>query len=178
MKDRIEEFVKKNRNEFDDKVPSEKVWQNIETDMGFEKSGSFWRSKALMRIAAVLVLLLCSWLVFEKTNSNQTPSEREAMIVENGFEEIEAFYTMIIDEKLSEVNKLGPEHQDILLDLKSELHILDSTYLVLKNDLSYGNREQILDAMILNLQMRLEILNQQSEILKKLNNLKENEEFI
>lgn len=178
MKDQLEEFIKQHRQALDDKRPSKEVWKHIESDMKFP-STSINRSAVFFKAAAVLFLVMSSWLLYDRIqNGSQSVVEPGVSVNGQAFDEIEKFYTMIIDEKLSEVDALKTGHTDVLLEFKSELHTLDSMYIILKRDLRYGNREQILDAMILNLQLRLEILNQQSEILKNLKNIKENEEFI
>jgi hypothetical protein len=41
-------------------------------------------------------------------------------------------------------------------------------YMVLKKDLQNGNEENLTDAMILNLQLRIEILNQQLSIIQSI----------
>jgi hypothetical protein len=178
MKEQIEDFIRRNRQELDDKKPSKKVWNEIESAMGFETSTVNW-SATLFKAAAILLLVLSGWLLYDKLKMTETPQVGSNLVV-NGqsFDEIESFYTMVIEKKMFELQTLSSDRPDILTEFAGELEALDSMYIVLRNDLKYGNQEQILDAMILNLQLRLEILNQQSEVLKKLKNYKENEEFI
>jgi hypothetical protein len=60
-------------------------------------------------------------------------------------------------------------------DFGKDLAGLDSSYHRLKRELaSTPNKEQIMDAMILNLQMRMEILNKQLKTLEKIKSIKSN----
>ena len=50
--------------------------------------------------------------------------------------------------------------------------MLDSMYAVLKKDLNKGNEDVIADAMILNLRLRIEILNKQLSIIQAIEDSK------
>ena len=60
-------------------------------------------------------------------------------------------------------------------NLLSEIDQLDSTYHELKSNLKEGYNERIIDAMVVNLQMRIDILNRQLDVLEKIKNLTEDE---
>ena len=62
MKDPLEDFVYQNRNAFDDKEPSGKVWKKIESGMSF-KATSLWDSVVLWRAAAVIFMALTGYLL-------------------------------------------------------------------------------------------------------------------
>jgi hypothetical protein len=57
---------------------------------------------------------------------------------------------------------------DLGKDFANEINMLDSMYAVLKKDMQNGNEENLVDAMILNLQLRIEILNQQLNIIQSI----------
>ena len=48
-------------------------------------------------------------------------------------------------------------------------------YAVLKKDMKNGNEENLIDAMILNLQLRIDILNQQLKIIQSIENSQKDE---
>ena len=91
--------------------------------------------------------------------------------------EAESFYTSLIDQKSKEIDvksrKYGLEEE-----FHAEIEVLDSLYLTLKNDLKFGNEEVLVDAMILNLQLRIEILNQQLSIIQSIENRQKDEATI
>ncbi len=58
-------------------------------------------------------------------------------------------------------------------DLQGDISGLDSSYARLKRELvNTPNKERIIEAMIINLQMRMDILNQQLKTLEKIKQLK------
>jgi hypothetical protein len=63
MKNQLEDFIRQNKEGFDDKEPSEKVWQNIRKDLF---SPSLWNSVVIWRAAAVVLLGLCIFLAVPK----------------------------------------------------------------------------------------------------------------
>ena len=66
MKDPLEDFIHQNRDGFDDKEPSKKVWQDIETAMSFE-TRRLWNSILLWRAAAIIFMVLSGYLLSPKT---------------------------------------------------------------------------------------------------------------
>ena len=67
--DRLEEFIKNNRKEFDQLEPSEKVWNNI--NKATRKTKIRRLNSPLLRIAAVLVLAVILTQLFQ--NSVNSP---------------------------------------------------------------------------------------------------------
>ena len=63
-------------------------------------------------------------------------------------------------------------------DFLYEIDLLDSMYVVLKQDMKNGNKENLADAMILNLQLRIEVLNQQLRIIQSIENKQKDEKII
>jgi len=179
MDDRLEKFIKSHREEMDDKSPSEELWKSIEseikTDAGqikISKSVIFWRA------AAVILLLISSWLVIDKLNQSN-PGNDEAIIAATNpqLTEAENYYISLIAEKKKEISVMS-EKYDLGADFLNEIDALDSMYAVLKQDLHQGDEEQLVDAMILNLQFRIEILNKQLSIIQSLENNQRNENVI
>jgi cell division FtsZ-interacting protein ZapD len=94
---------------------------------------------------------------------------------EIAFNDVEAFYINEIETKQSLIIQFVADNPELDKDLLGEIDQLDSTYQVLKSAAEVGQSERILDAMVLNLQMRIDILNQQLEVLEKIKNINENE---
>ena len=70
------------------------------------------------------------------------------------------------------------EKYELGSDFLYEIDLLDSMYVVLKQDMKNGNKENLADAMILNLQLRIEVLNQQLRIIQSIENKQKDEKFI
>ena len=179
MDDRLEKFIKSHRNELDDKQPRKDLWAEIENEIDqkttqrhISKSVMFWRT------AAVILLLITSWLAFDKVNQNSVLNgDNEIAEVSPQLLEAESYYISLISEKRKEIVALS-ETYELGIGFLHDIDMLDSMYLVLKKDMENGNEENLVDAMILNLQLRIEILNQQLSIIQSIENSKRDERVI
>ncbi|MFY0688433.1 MAG: hypothetical protein JXQ90_14760 [Cyclobacteriaceae bacterium] len=168
MGDQLEQFVNKNRDQFDDATPSKDLWSRIETDIPptQRKNGiNLWK------VAAVLLLCTTGYLLIERLNETEPAFDENNAYTE--FIQAEAYYASIIEMKKGEMIAYGD--RDLHESFLKEISVLDKSYNELKKSFEESiETEKIVDAMINNLQLRIEILNQQLMILKKLNKL-ENE---
>lgn len=160
MGDRLEQFVMKNREEFDRDEPSDKVWQNIRKK---SRSGDQWIFA--WKTAAVLLLISTLYLVLERKMDLET--EDSEMVLTSEFDQVESYYTTLISQRRQEISQYskGSLERDFLM----EIDRLDQMYAQLKRTYQNQNSSDIVtDAMISNLQLRMNILNKQLEILKEL----------
>ncbi|MDA0195411.1 MAG: hypothetical protein O2887_14040 [Bacteroidetes bacterium] len=165
--DNLEKFVKNRREEFDQDSPSAEVWNRIdkllETD---KKAGSDSPLVWLWKVAAVILFLSTFFLLIDKYQQNELIAETNPELQE--FEEIENYYLTQIESRKTMLANYRDEpvvSENFLNDLTS----LDSMYVSLKGEIVYsGTNEKILDALVQNLQIKIEILNRQLEILEKL----------
>ena len=89
MKDPLNEFIKRNRDAFDDKTPDENVWKKIEAHLPQMKVVSLWNSVALWRVAAVLFMGLSVMLLL---NEQKKPVEdKQAYQLQGEFRDLENF---------------------------------------------------------------------------------------
>ena len=181
MDDRLEKFIKSHRAEMDEKNPRKDVWAGIEKELvqnqnikqrHISKPVIFWRA------AAVILLLTTSWLAFDKVNQYLEGDESfEVAEASTLLLEAETFYISLINQKRSEISIMSKKY-DLGDDFLDEIDKLDSMYAVLKQDMKNGNEVNLIDAMILNLQLRIEILNQQLKIIQSIENSQKDEKVI
>jgi len=177
MDDKLDKFIKSNRVEMDNKYPGKNLWARIEKEIDqnakqkrLTKTAIFWRT------AAVFLLLISSWLVFDKVQ-HAFINESEVVITNPEFLDAESFYISQINKKRTEMESISKKY-NLNVKFSHEIDLLDSMYAVLKNDLKKGNEAYLSDFMILNLQLRIEVLNQQLNILEKIKNTENNEQVI
>jgi hypothetical protein len=158
MKDTLKNFIEKNRPAFDDKEPSDKVWERINIEL---KKTSLWNSLVVWRIAAGLLLGLSAYLFITKEATGLKKKEVARLQIE--FNDLESFYISQIAEKVALISGLDEsgEHQQFTQDFQK----LEAMYQVLAEEMKSGPNEKVKDALILNLLIRIDLLNQQ---LKKL----------
>ncbi|MFD2516256.1 hypothetical protein ACFSRY_20460 [Pontibacter locisalis] len=195
MKDKLKEYVSEHRDEFDVFEPRPDLWQNICQELSepkkkeakvikfnFGNSAHFSANMMFMRVAAAVVLLLgCGLTLFlMKQNTpvtNNTVAATEQVVIGEiapEIVEVEAYYVNQIKEKKSKLSDydlklLGLDEQKAV---DQELARLDSSYVQLKKQLyTTPNTDEIVGAMIQNLQIRIQVLNKQLEILQNIEKL-------
>ncbi len=152
MKNSIEDFINQNRPAFDDKEPSDKVWKNIRKNLF---SVSLWNSVVVWRAAAVVLLGLCIYLAVPKFTA-----QREKNIALSEFKDIESFYISQISEKVKQIETSRGQEAG-LNGFTHDLQQLDAMYEVLKEEMKTRPGQKVKDALVLNLLIRIDLLNQQ-----------------
>lgn len=182
MSDRMEDFVKKHRAAFDESEPSEALWGRIaegldseELEIGKPKRNYQWMWKA----AAVVFICLTAGLLVERSWKQSDEIVAEVQEEVTDIEEVENYYSGIIEKRKTEIRLVMERKNVVDEELLSDLDGLDSMYRDLKSELKRNqNNEKVVNAMIRNLQLRVEILNKQLEILDQLVKYEEDEEII
>jgi hypothetical protein len=153
MKDELEDFIGKNRKAFDDQEPSEKVWSIIERSLGFQRHASLWNSVALWRAAAVIFMAVTAFLLLPKDQS----AKQQLALKE--FSDVENFYIQQISEKTDMIEEF--KRSDGLNGFTNDFRQLEAMYLVLKDEMKNHPSQKVKDALVLNLLVRIDLLNQQ-----------------
>jgi hypothetical protein len=159
MKDPIEEFVRQNRSGFDDKEPSEKVWAGI--DKTISSHTSWWNSVMLWRAAAMIFMAISVYLLIPKVSQPQLV--RDVGLKE--FSDVEAFYFQQISEKTELIDEF--QRNEGLNGFTQDFKQLDAMYMVLKEEMKNRPSQKVKDALVLNLLVRIDLLNQQLHKLEK-----------
>jgi hypothetical protein len=159
--DRLEEFMKANREAFDQFEPSEKVWEQISKSTRKSKTVSL--ARYLLRVAAVVAIAVVFTVVLVKTNlfspadlkvQTEDPELRELI-------EAEAFYANQVNGKLEEIRKCYNTFPEIKDDVESDLNELQEMYNTLKIDLNENvSKKAVIEAMIENNRYRLKMVDQ------------------
>lgn len=197
MKDKLKEFVSENREEFDVFEPRPELWQEICREMpatqktaprkeaklisiNFGEWASISADFMFMRVAAAIILLVgCGLtLLLMKQNTLTTDNTLVAVTEQPTLSqiapelvEVEAYYTSQINSKRDQLSEydLKVLGLDETAGIDRELARLDSSYAQLKTQLyTIPNTDQVMGAMIQNLQIRIRVLNRQLEVLKRI----------
>jgi len=174
---RLEDFIKNNRDEFD----SEEMrinWGKIKTGMEnknpvIRKMRHYWWA-----VAASLLILVSGAIYFNAGDKGITTAEEMTTVdlpPEEITNQVDPDYTRQMDQfailiahKQKELNLNQKTQPELYKQFLKDNNRLDSSYNYLKSQLSANpNKEVLLDAMIENLQIKLEILNRQLQIIKQ-----------
>jgi hypothetical protein len=158
--DQLNEFFKKNRPGFDHREPPAQSWKNISRSLW--KGDQHSRSLVMWRAAAILFFSLSAYLFF---SSGDLVRSREVARLQGEFRDLEAFYTGQIAEKVSVISDFDNAYEDD--HFGQDLQKLDAMYQVLREEMKTKPTEKVKDALILNMLVRIDLLNQQIKKLEE-----------
>ena len=175
---KLEKFVGDNRKEFDDEVPSANVWQNIAAGLTEKQQKKFILTPLYKWSIAASILLTAGITIFLMLNNNKptdnftasvkTDSAANASNAPENTPEVNEFAKLVLL-KQEELKALAPEQPELYKKFTTDINQLDSSYKSLKSKLSATpNREMLIAAMIQNLQLQLNVLNQQLNIINQI----------
>jgi hypothetical protein len=169
MKDSLKDFIDENRAAFDSK-DSPDVWPAIESSIKVKQrwfdSVSFWRAAAVILFGISAYMISSSLFV-------RSSMKKESLVVQKDFGDLESFYSSQISEKMDLVQRFQSQTGQTEDDITQNLQKLEAMYLVLKEQMKTRPTQDVKDAMVLNLLVRIDLLNQQ---LNKLDRPKQSSE--
>jgi hypothetical protein len=185
----LDRFIRDNREAFDDIQPRAAVWDKIGEAIGEEKKSTtrvVRMSWARWAVAATLFLALAgtlSYMLFFRGNPAELPiatttisqSEHTEALdpvvdqIDPQYAKLVSQFTEVIELKQSELKKIEKDDPELYKKFSGDIQRLDSSYHLLRSTLNANpNTEQLLQAMISNLQMQIDLLNQQLSVIKKI----------
>lgn len=187
MSKRLDDFIRNHRDEFDNDEPSPLVWNKIDQRLTGKQEKAKVVSlnwKRLSVAAAVLILLTAAAVYWMKADKPDQPavadakpgtqepvkSDRELLNEINPAYAKEVYhFTQLIELKQEELKQIEKDNPQLYKQFVGEINKLDSSYNNLKKELPANpNREQLLEAMISNLQVQMDLLNQQLQIIQQI----------
>ncbi len=174
MSSRLDNFIREHRDDFEDATPSPKAWQNIEAAIADKKKKQFILTPIIKwSMAAAAVLLISITVYFAVgTKKPETTYAGDVKTVDTmavaDAPEVNQFAQMIAL-KQQELRSLAKEQPELYEKFSKDINQLDSSYNILKKQLkATPNREILIEAMIQNLQLQLNVLNQQLNIINQI----------
>ena len=181
MSKRLEDFIKNNRNEFDDLEPREGLWENIEQglfihheqeekvqELRKQREAKTFSLGFVLRVAAIVMLVMGISFVFYIKNQAANTVDYAKINPEYAKERVQ--YASLVQSKQSELKRLTKTNPELYHEFSAEIAKMDSTYKKLNSDLATSpNQERVLRAMIRNLQIQTEVLNQQLNVIEQFN---------
>ncbi|MFK5856448.1 MAG: hypothetical protein QM503_09985 [Bacteroidota bacterium] len=165
-KDKLEQFVIDNKDEFDEIELSAGLWQGVGKiePKSKLKRYSIHPLKWVTRIAAAILLFIGSYYFhdfrsYQKQLSNASSSQNEDTQLYNTLIEAEYYYTAQIGVEKEKFYKLAAGNSLLRDEIQNELKELDKEFSALKEDLKdNADNEEIIAAMIQNYRLKLSIL--------------------
>lgn len=164
--DKLEKFIRDNRESFDEHEPSPELWDKIKKP---ESKGRIinlnWKTYA-SRAAAVVIIFISSYYFHDyrsNRNANNVAESTESTIENDPLYkdliEAEFYYTAQINDRKSELFMLAGNTPGLQKEVNTELEDLDAIFKELKEDLKdNAYNQEVVEAMIQNYMLKLEIL--------------------
>ena len=163
-KDRLEEYIKNHRDEFDQDSPPPMVWMNIEKNLDKEQNKDVVVKQTstpiimrIMQIAAMFVVVMGVGLLIGLQINNGNKNAFSSPQLQE-FVEAEKHYSKEIDKMWQVVNASSFDEKE---SIQEDLNALDAVYNELKNELlsnPNANTDYVVNAMINNYRAKIDIL--------------------
>lgn len=184
MSKNLEDFARNNRDAFDSETPSAELWSKINDRVlaGKPKARLIqmaWFKWSVAAATIIMVSITAVYLLTRPAIKNQgvdlasKPTEQldSVLISSINPEYAQELYhfTRLIELKQDEIKQLEKDNPSLYKEFITDINSLDSSYNRLKEELPTNpNREQLLEAMISNLQIQMNLLNQQLQIIQQI----------
>jgi len=165
-KDKLEQYILNNKEEFDTLEPSLGLWEGIDKIEFKKEPGKFAirNLRWVTRIAAAVLIFIGSYY-FHDYRSQQKQISHTVSVTDddvqlyNTLVEAEYYYTARIGVETEKFYKLAGGNSLLRDEIQSELKELDNEFNELKEDLKdNADNEEIIAAMIQNYRLKLSIL--------------------
>ena len=166
--DRLEEYIKKNRDSLDIREPAPEVWERIGKDLNSTRRPvRRWLSAAASVIVITGLSLFFYQLGRNSVNSRMQTADAD-LTARQQLIEAEAYYTSQINNLYLEAEPMLTANPDLKEELNSDIAQIDSIYADLKKDLkdNIANQE-VVEALIRNYTIKIRILEDMLAILRE-----------
>lgn len=173
----LEDFIKVNRAAFDDDLELRPgLWEAIEKRI--DKAGLLQQKKTktfslafVVRVAAIVVLFM--GLIFALYLRNEHLAAVNYAAINPTYARQQVQYASLVETKRTELKTLTRNNPELYKEFSGVIAKMDATYKALNNDLATSpNQERVLHAMIKNLQIQIQVLNQQLNVIEQFNEFK------
>jgi len=180
MSKRLEDFIKANKEEFDDLQPGLDLWSKIEKELPAEQQAPKKREAKtfsmgfVLRVAATVILVMgVSFVIFLKSIE---PKGIDLAAINPEYAKQQMHYASLVESKRSELKEVAKTNPELYQEFNAEITSMDSTYKKLNSDLANSpNQELVLRAMIRNLKIQTDVLNQQLNVIEQYNESKKDQ---
>ncbi len=179
MSKRLEDFIHDNRNEFDDLEPRAGLWLNIEKRLDFDEQLPVKSKRKtfslgfVLRVAAMIIMIMGIGFIFYIRNENKAGAAVNLTKINPEYAKQQVHYASLVKQKRNELKEVAKIDPQLYKEFSGEIAKMDTTYKKLTSQLKTSpNQERVLRAMIRNLQIQTEVLNQQLQVIEQFNQYK------
>ena len=179
MSKRLEDFISNNREEFDDLEPRADIWNNIAKELdAWEEVQPLKKREAktfslafVLKVAASVIVVM--GLGFGLYLKSQKTAGVDLADINPTYAKQQVHYASVIEGQCTRLKLVAKFDPQLYKEFNAELIKMDANYKKLNIDLATSpNQERVLRAMIRNLQIQTEVLNQQLSVIEQFNQSK------
>jgi len=167
MKGNLEKYVIENRKAFNDANPPEHIWDNIVTsfdeEQQYKRRNRILAFRTIISAAAMLLLISAAALLFYQVRQ---ANKQDYSSIDPTLANKQKSFVSQIDQKQQALSAMAHADPELYQEFSGVWQKMQSNYIQLKEEYPQSpNKEKTLEAMINNLQMQIQVLNQQLEVL-------------
>lgn len=168
----IDAFIKENRKEFDVEMPSDQLWDRIDAALAKEKNSKRLTGLTLwLGVAASLLILMTVTFIYSK---RKTDTDLDIVDINPAYAQKESHFASLIEVKKDSLQIYAKRNPELYAHFSADLNKLDGAYEKLKKELQNSpNQRAVVQAMVKNLELQLQVINQQLSIINDVNRYKE-----
>lgn len=174
--DKLEEHIRKNREELDRYNPPSSTWRKIRKEL--DNENPIWRH--WLSVAAMIIVILGSALILFKpqyrwSGSNTGKNTFDIITQKNPqLKETEIYYNNLVNTLYGEASPLLTKNPELRHELNSDLSQIDSICIDIKKDLKDNvSNQEVIEALIQNYRTKIMILEEMLSVLKENENNQE-----
>lgn len=167
----FEAYIKENKKEFDLKMPSDQLWSRIDAALAKEKTKKTSRAIFWLGVAASLMVLMAFVFIYSNRKYDKDLNIADINPV---YAQKEQRFASLIEEKKDSLQVYAKKNPVLYAHFSADLNKLGSDYERLKKELQNSpNQKVVVKAMVKNLELQLQVINQQLSIINEVNQYKE-----
>ena len=167
MSDKLEEFVKDKKKQFEVKGPSEQLWRKIAAELDKKEQKKTVKLYQWISIAAMLLVVFGAFFTYQ-ANRNIDVAD-----VSKSFGQKKVHLASLIEEKKDSLEVYAKDNPELYQKFIADVNKLNSDYEKLKKQLQTSpNSQAVVRAMMKNLDIQVQVLNQQLMIINQVNQYK------
>jgi len=163
--DKLEEHIRKNREDFDKYNPPAGVWRRIKKELGSGKS----LQRQWISLAAMIVIIFGTSIFFFKPQYRW--ANKESDITARRYpqlKETEIYYNNLVNSLYKEASPLLTRNPDLKKELNTDLSQIDSICTDIKKDLKDNiSNQEVIEALIQNYRNKINILEDMLKVLRE-----------
>jgi hypothetical protein len=174
--EKLEDFIRQNREGLDQRDPSPGVWKGIKRNLQRRRSVVI---KWLAAAAVILAIVTAGLFRFSKGNKDGYVNHREALLMKNNpqLRETEFYYNNLVNSLYNEVVPQLTGSPDIRKEFLHDMSQIDSICTDIRKDLRDNvSNQEVIEALINNYRIKIQILEEMLNQLRQDENIPLNKE--